>query len=40
MPAHLDLHLTAVGRGGNANKLQRVLIPGMKLTIYTEEEIT
>lgn len=40
MPAHLDLHLTAVAQGTTSNKLQRVLIPGMKLTIYTEEEIT
>lgn len=40
MPAHLDLHLTAVGRGEVSNNIQRVLIPGMKVTIYTEEEIT
>jgi len=40
MPAHLDLHLAVVGQGQNVNKLQRVLVPGMRITIYTEEEIT
>ena len=40
MPAHLDLHLAAAGTGETVNRLQRVLIPGMKLIIYTEEEIT
>lgn len=40
VPAHLDLQLSARVELDNHEPARRVLLPGMSLEIYTEEEIT